>query len=151
MPTAGGSLAALLLLPRQAPVHSAAMTGALAGLFAMAVTLHRNVAWTWHRAVQLAVLAPFVAAQLAQGHAGMAQHAWLAGVKVGQWVPLLGGVAGACCAAALLRLAHALAASAKAQQARGAAAEQQQQQPDDVPASVLVAAKAVSRFLRKLL
>jgi hypothetical protein len=123
----GAAAAALLLLPRRAPLAGAPLAGALFGLFAMATVFSSAKSWHWHRWFEIAVLLPFVALQLAGTQAALAP--WLTavgGLKVGAWVPLLGGAAGAAAAAGTLRIGRLVAAGIQQQQQQAAAAQQQQ-------------------------
>ncbi|GBF98365.1 hypothetical protein Rsub_10760 [Raphidocelis subcapitata] len=162
----GGSLAALLLLPKRAPLPGCAASGALFGLFALATVFSSGKAWHWHRWFEIAVLLPFVALQLTASHAGLAQWCVLHGTRVGAWVPLAGGLAGAAAAAALLALGrvvvaglrqNAAAAAAAARPAAGAAAGGGDGAParagtpaGEEPASVLLT-RAATLLLRKMI
>jgi hypothetical protein len=128
----GGSLAALALLPKRAPLPGCAMSGALCGLFAMATLFNSGKSWHWHRWFEMAALLPFVALQLTGAHAGLAQWATLHGLRLpAAWVPLLGGLAGAAVAAALLQLGRIVAAGI--QQRRQQQYQQQQQAAGQQP------------------
>ncbi|KAF8057636.1 RBL11 [Scenedesmus sp. PABB004] len=151
---AGGSAAAWALLPRRAPLGGCACSGALFALFAGATVLNPRKHWHWQRVLELAALAPFVCQQLLAGHAGLAQWCVLAGQRLGAWVPLLGGLAGAAAAAAALALAArvAAAAAAQAQQQRGGAggAAGGQPAPSDDGLALLLTRVAAS-LLRRVL
>lgn len=104
------------------------MAGALFGLFALATLFNRHKTWTWHRLVEMGVLAPFVCQQLLQGQpAAMAAGYTMHGIKLGHAVPLLGGLVGAAATAALLRMTHAAAERLRRRQEQQQRAAQQQQ------------------------
>lgn len=151
----GGSMAAYFLLPRRAPLAGCGMTGALFGLFSMATIFNSRKSWHWHRWFELAALLPFVAIQLTAAHVGLAQWGVINGVRLGDWVPLLGGLCGAAVSAALLLLGRIVAAGMQQQ----AAAAQQQPggqgpQPGQVPGReeplTALLTKAAALMLRRL-
>ncbi|WIA42898.1 hypothetical protein OEZ86_008813 [Tetradesmus obliquus] len=155
---AGGSAAALLLLPRRAPIAGCGSTGAAFALFAMATLFNRRKTWHWQRLFELAVLLPFVCQQLLAGHAGMAQWCLLYGQRLGAWVPLLGGLAGAAAAAAVLALVRMLVGSVerrqqqqRQQQAAAELAGGQQGPPGGEESMALLLTKALATMLRRVL
>jgi hypothetical protein len=103
---AGGSAAACLLLPRRIPVASASMSGALFGLAMVATVFNRKKYWHWHRVAEMAAVLPFVTYQLAQP--SMGHGVVLNGVRVGQYVPLVGGFLGAAAASGVLLLVRVI-------------------------------------------
>jgi hypothetical protein len=124
----------------------------------MATLFNRRKTWHWQRVFELAVLLPFVCQQLLAGHVGMNQWCLLYGQRMGAWVPLLGGLAGAAAAAAVLALVRLLVSSVEQRQQRQrqqqAAAEMAggQQGPaggDDSLSLLLM--KAVTQMLRRVL
>jgi hypothetical protein len=130
------------------------MTGALCGLFLAATLFNRFKTWHWQRVAEMAVLAPFLLLQLLQGHAALS-HWWVvSGVKLGAWVPVLGGCLGAAVAAALVQLIEAVAKSWKSrnqqQQQQGAGQGPGSSQDDIEPLSVLLKQLA-SAVLKKVL
>jgi hypothetical protein len=102
------------------------MNGALFGLFGMATLFNAAKSWHWHRWFELVALLTFVALQLTSSQAGLAQWCVLRGVRLGGWVPLIGGLAGAAVSAGILALGRVVAAGIQQQQAAAAAAQQQQ-------------------------
>lgn len=152
---AGGSIAAFSLLPRRAPLAGSSMSAALFGLFATATLFNSRKTWHWHRWFELAVLLPFVALQLTGAQAGLAQWCIIDGVRLGNWVPLLGGLAGAALSAALLQLARAVLAGLRQRQAAAApGAQGGQQQPPQLPGKddplVALIGKAATLLLKRL-
>jgi hypothetical protein len=109
-------------MPRRAPLAGSALNGALFGLFAMATLFSRAKSWHWHRWFELAALLPFVALQLTASQAALAPWCVVQGAKVGAWVPLLGGLAGAAAATVLLQLGRIVAAGIQQQRQQAAAA-----------------------------
>ncbi|KAF6259684.1 hypothetical protein COO60DRAFT_1460076 [Scenedesmus sp. NREL 46B-D3] len=155
---AGGSTAACVLLPTRAPIQGCGSTGALFALFAMATLFNRRKTWHWQRVFELAVLLPFVCQQLLAGHAGMSQWCLLYGHRMGAWVPLLGGLAGAGAAAAVLALVRLLVSSVeqrqqqqRRQQAAAELAGGQQRPAGADDSMALLLTKALAQMLRRVL
>jgi hypothetical protein len=126
----------------------------------MATLFNRRKNWHWQRVFELAVLLPFVCQQLLAGHAGMNQWCLLYGQRMGAWVPLLGGLAGAAAAAAVLALVRLLVSSVEQQQQQPQQRQQQaaaelaggQQGPAGGDDSLsLLLTKALAQMLRRVL
>jgi hypothetical protein len=121
----------------------------------MATLFNRRKTWHWQRVFELAVLLPFVCQQLLAGHVGMNQWCLLYGQRMGAWVPLLGGLAGAAAAAALLAFVRLLVSSVEQRQRQQQAAAElaggQQGSTGGDDSFSLLLMKAVTQMLRRVL
>jgi hypothetical protein len=97
---AAGAAASYLALPHKAGIVSG---GPEAGVFGLAclATVFSRLAWSWPRLLELLCLAPFVVHTVAATDASLAPLMQWNRSRVGHYVPMAGGMAGAALVAAV--------------------------------------------------